>query len=105
MGAQLQKTISQPHAIEILLTVGDNPGIGKSSLVSGEGRGAKIIRVKELMDAGLLIEHSCNIGRISKTYTLSEDGMRFYRLWRQFESGGDLPTDYDTSLAQGAEAK
>lgn len=87
------------------MAVGDNPGIGKNKLVGGEGRSAKICRVKELMDAGLLIERTCNIGRISKTYTLSEDGMRFYRLWKQFESGGDLPTDYDTSLAQGAEAK
>lgn len=87
------------------MTIGDNPGCNQSVIVRPPSRGTKFRRLEDLVEAGLISVRTESVGRTVKFYNLTEDGMRFYRLWRQFESGGDLPTDYDTSLAQGAEAK
>lgn len=93
------EVLEKKHAITVLLTVYKEPGIIQKQLVeSGKsGKSAKISRVKELVEAGLLKENPAANDWISLTYTLTPEGERIAKLLMKIESGEEDAENYPTS--------
>ena len=93
------EVLERKHAITILITVMENPGIIQKKLVeSGKGgKSAKIGRVKELVEAGLLEENHAPNDWTSLSYTLTREGERITKLLMKIESGEEDAENYSTS--------
>lgn len=100
----IRELLERKHAITVLLTIYNNPGIIQKEIADKgqSGSTAKQDRIKEQIEAGLIRTDSDGGNWTAIRYFVTDEGARLAKGLMALEAGQEVdPIDYDTPSEEG----
>jgi len=104
----IREILERKHAITVLITIYDNPGIVQMKLADKKVRGstAKQERIREQIEAGLIRPDTDGGNWTAIRYFCTDRGAKIARMLIEIENGGDVgPTDHRAPSEAGHQVR